>query len=91
MSSILADQQRPKWGGGGVSANEYSCTHGAQINFGDLTPYLTYGCGGDCPFKLPRCVGDCPFKLPVSRFSTWSLSVSSSDRLLKINFEVAAR
>jgi hypothetical protein len=31
-------------GGGscGVSANEYSCTHGAQINFGDLTPYITY-------------------------------------------------
>jgi hypothetical protein len=32
-------------GGGGslrVSANEYSCAHGAQINFGDLTPYLTY-------------------------------------------------
>jgi hypothetical protein len=27
----------------GVSANEYSCAHGAQINFGDLTPYLTYG------------------------------------------------
>jgi hypothetical protein len=30
-------------GGGGcdceVSANEYSCAHGAQINFGDLTPY----------------------------------------------------
>ncbi len=26
----------------GVSANEYSCTHGAQINFRDLTPYLTY-------------------------------------------------
>ncbi len=23
-------------------ANEYSCAHGAQINFGDLTPYLTY-------------------------------------------------
>ncbi len=34
------------WGGGGcdVSANEYSCAHGSQINFGDLTPYLTYGC-----------------------------------------------
>jgi hypothetical protein len=32
-----------EWGSGGVSANEYSCTHGAQINFGDLTPYLTYG------------------------------------------------
>jgi hypothetical protein len=38
----------PKAGGGGrccrVSANEYNCAHGAQINFGDLTPYLT--CGG---------------------------------------------
>jgi hypothetical protein len=34
------------WGGGrvagcGISANEYSCEHGAQINFGDPTPYLT--------------------------------------------------
>ncbi len=33
----------PKCGGGGggscwVSTNEYSCAHGAQINFGDLTP-----------------------------------------------------
>ncbi len=28
--------------GGRVSANEYRCVHGAQINFGDLTPYLTY-------------------------------------------------
>ncbi len=27
-------------GGCGVSANEYSSAHGAQINFGDLTPYL---------------------------------------------------
>jgi hypothetical protein len=26
----------------GVSANEYSCAHGAQINFGNLTTYLTY-------------------------------------------------
>jgi hypothetical protein len=36
--------QTQEGGGGccGVSANEYSCTHGAQINFGDLTPYLTY-------------------------------------------------
>ncbi len=36
----------PHTGGGGdcgVSANEYSCTHGAQMNFGDLAPYLTYG------------------------------------------------
>jgi hypothetical protein len=29
--------------GYGVSANEYSCAHGAQINFEDLTPYLTFG------------------------------------------------
>ncbi len=52
MSSFLADRWRPRiWaqmrGGGGceASANEYSCAHGAQINFGDLrvTPYLTYG------------------------------------------------
>jgi hypothetical protein len=28
-----------------VSAIEYSCAHGAQINFGDLIPYLTYGGG----------------------------------------------
>jgi hypothetical protein len=27
----------------GVSANEYSCAHGAHINFEDLTPHLTYG------------------------------------------------
>ncbi len=27
-------------GGCGVSADEYSCAHGAQINFGDLIPYL---------------------------------------------------
>jgi hypothetical protein len=28
----------------GVSANEYSCAHGAQINFRDLALYLTYAC-----------------------------------------------
>ena len=26
----------------GLSANEYSCAHGVQINFGGLTPYLAY-------------------------------------------------
>ncbi len=33
----------PKCGGGGgcgVSANEYSCAHGAQIIFGDLTLHI---------------------------------------------------
>ena len=36
----------PNCGGRGscrVSANEYSCAHGAQIDFEALTPYLTYG------------------------------------------------
>jgi hypothetical protein len=36
----------PNCGGRGwgcrVSANEYSCAHGVQINSGDLTPYLIY-------------------------------------------------
>jgi hypothetical protein len=32
-----------EWGCCGVSANDYSCTHGTQINFGDLTQYLSYG------------------------------------------------
>ncbi len=47
MSSILADQfndlvYEPKPVGkvGRVLANDYA--HGAQINIGDLTPYLTY-------------------------------------------------
>jgi hypothetical protein len=48
----------PKCGGGrgcGTSANEYSCVHGAQINFGDLTPYLTYA--PHVPFMsyIPTC------------------------------------
>ncbi len=44
---IAPSYMSPKAGGGGscgVSANEYSCTvyTGAPLNFGDLTPYLTY-------------------------------------------------
>ncbi len=39
----------PPLGGRGLSglssANEYSCAHGAQINFGYLTPYWNYGRG----------------------------------------------
>jgi hypothetical protein len=45
MSSILADlcaQMREEGGNHRVSANEYSCTLGAQINVGDRTPFLTY-------------------------------------------------
>jgi hypothetical protein len=42
---IAPSYMSPNAGGGGgcgFLANEYSCAHGAQINFGDLTPYLTY-------------------------------------------------
>ncbi len=38
---------------GGVSANEYSCAHGTQINFGDLTPYLTYDFGVSIKLQFP--------------------------------------
>jgi hypothetical protein len=36
----------PNAGKGGLRglSNEYRCAHGAQRNFGDLTPYLTYDC-----------------------------------------------
>jgi hypothetical protein len=41
-NSALVHEPKCEGGGGcGVSAKEYSCAHGAQINFGDLTPYLT--------------------------------------------------
>ncbi len=43
---IAPSYMSPNAGGGGggcgVSANEYSCPHGAQINFGDLTSPLVY-------------------------------------------------
>jgi hypothetical protein len=44
-SALIYEPKCGGMGGGcGVSAIEYSsCTHGAQINFGDLTPYLSYG------------------------------------------------
>ncbi len=42
-NSTLGILAQMRGGGGcGVSANECSCAHGAQINFGDQTPYLTY-------------------------------------------------
>jgi hypothetical protein len=40
-------------GGCGVSANDYRCAHGAQVNFGDLNPYSTYGCIF-CTMYIPR-------------------------------------
>jgi hypothetical protein len=49
-SALVYEPKCGGWGGGScrrrISADEYSCTYtGAQINFGDLTPYLTYGYG----------------------------------------------
>ncbi len=45
--TISALIYEPKCGGRGggcwVSANEHSCAHGAQKNFGDVTPCLSYG------------------------------------------------
>ncbi len=41
--SVLAKCARGGGGVAGISAIRYSCAHGAQISFGDLTPYLTYG------------------------------------------------
>jgi hypothetical protein len=46
LSNIVLVSE-PKCGGRGcgcgVLANEYNSAHRALINFGDLTPYLTYG------------------------------------------------
>jgi hypothetical protein len=46
-SALVYEPKCGRGGGGGLrlglsSDNEYSCAHGAQIKFGDLTPYLTY-------------------------------------------------
>ncbi len=41
MSSILADQERPRiWAGDLSQRVEYSYANGAQINFGDLTAFM---------------------------------------------------
>ncbi len=63
-------QMRGEGTGCGVLANEYSCAHGAQINLGDLTPYLTYahnqgrtqgGCTGcTCIPPPPPCASPPP-------------------------------
>ena len=44
-------------GGCGVSANEYSCAHGAQINFGDLTPYITCSTCYETPASRRKALG----------------------------------
>jgi hypothetical protein len=37
---IAPSYMSPNSRGCGISANEYSCAHGAQVNFGDQTPYF---------------------------------------------------
>ncbi len=53
----------------GASANEYSCAHGAQINFGDLTPYLTYGSF---------------IEFFVGTWSQWDIKITKRPLILKI-------
>ncbi len=52
------------WGAGGVSAKEYSGAHGAQINFGNLTLFLSYGFKTDLR-KCPSSVLITPFSSQI--------------------------
>jgi hypothetical protein len=62
-SALLYEPKYDRMGGYEVSAIEYSCAHGAQINFGDLTPYLTYGPGQ----KVPHTAGSGSTTLGVTQ------------------------
>ncbi len=42
-ATYLSPNTEGEGGGCRVSANVYSCTHEAQINFVDITSHLTYG------------------------------------------------
>ncbi len=95
MSSILADQQRPRIinmspnaGGGvrcGVSANEYSCAYGALINFGDLTPYVTY-CSKSGPVLIQLEKGLVHLKVKISKcFKTKKLNFTVYSAREKLN------
>jgi hypothetical protein len=59
MSSILADHivvvNEPNCGVGevaGVTTYKYSCAHGAQVNFGDLTPFINLW--SECKTRTPK-------------------------------------
>ncbi len=72
----------PKRGGvGGGLANEYSCAHGAQLNFGDLTPYLTYRCDL-YPVLLFLCMNSCVFSRVRSGSGSWSEEDSLVDQMM---------
>jgi hypothetical protein len=66
----------PKCGGScGVSANEHSCAHGAQINFGDLTPYSTYAQDAPRVDKIGQPRVTCERSAPLVRcyLAGWGL------------------
>ncbi len=87
----------PNAGGGGcgVSANDYSCALGAQINFGDLTPYLTYviaigsetatyPCAYTNPLQLKRrCASYRTSQWPTLSGHNLIIRIKQSDRLDK--------
>jgi hypothetical protein len=56
--------------GCGVSSSEYSCAYGAQIIFGYLTPYLTYG--SRAQYSLRILV---QFEIAWLVFLTWSAGI----------------
>jgi hypothetical protein len=57
------------WVEGSLAMRTYSCAHGAQLNSGDLTPYLTfaYNCLLDRLLDEFQCI-----YRPVDR-STWKI------------------
>ncbi len=61
---IASSYMSPNAGGGGcgVSANAYSCAHGARINFGDLIIYLTFGCSHGHRGKMKKDIIFCFYK-----------------------------
>ncbi len=69
------------WERCGASANEYSCAHGAQINIGDLTPYLTYRCNAPAKYWCFDHTGHLGgFGFPVNPFlSAFQLSDRSGN------------
>jgi hypothetical protein len=64
---------------GGVSANEDSCAHGAQINFRDRTPYLKGQCHKIFDFRfLLGSVPPEPLIIPLRTFQIFSKSMRYS-------------
>jgi hypothetical protein len=52
----------------GVSAYDHSCAHGAQIYFGDITAYLTYGIGTDVVINYCLSTVSLSFRCEFSSF-----------------------